>query len=100
MNGNLYCKTTKRRNGCDLNIHLWRPQLGNDFEDAAFGILVQASEILWINGKRFLQKFLKSVRRPAALKSGHFQNTKISPTCAIYNNSNIGFQLNLSVIKF
>ena len=40
-----------------------------------------------------------SATRLRALKSGYFQNTKNSPTCAIYNNSNIEFQLNISVIK-
>ena len=29
-----------------------------------------------------------SARRRAAFKSGHLQNTKNSPTCAIYNKSN------------
>jgi hypothetical protein len=40
------------------------------------------------------------LRRQAALKSGHFQDTRNSPTRAIYKNSNIGFRLNLSIIKF
>jgi hypothetical protein len=44
--------------------------------------------------------FATNVRRPAALKSVHFQNIKNSPTCAIFNNSNIGFRLNFSIIKF
>jgi hypothetical protein len=38
--------------------------------------------------------------KAAVLKSAYFQNTQNSPTCVIYNNSNIGFQLNFSIIKF
>ena len=36
--------------------------------------------------------YVSSVRRC-------FQNIKNSPTCAIYDNSNIVFQLNFSIIK-